>query len=81
VKLFTMANWPGETKYIDEKGITRMQVTESDNPFADKEIRVVMPQHSNEVPRVYFYNLTQKEKEEAFEWLKVALFEDISAAP
>ena len=69
----------GETAYIDEKGLTQMLFIELNSPIMtlqnsdDRELRIKLPKYENEVPIIYTLNLNQKEKEEAFDWLDMAL--------
>ena len=69
----------GETVYMDDDGNVKLLLIELDMPImtlpdhTDKEIRIVMPTHKNEVPKIYAYNLDTKEQEKAFDILDIAL--------
>jgi len=73
----------GETAYIDEKGLTQMLFIELNSPIMtlqnsdDRELRIKLPKYENEVPIIYTLNLNQKEKEEAFDWLDMALHQEM----
>lgn len=73
---------PGETAYMDDNGVTQMLLIDLDAPIKtlpgheDKEIRIVMPRHSNEVPIIYTLNAERNEKEKAFDLLDVALHDE-----
>ena len=75
----------GETAYIDEKGLTQMLFIELNSPIMtlqnsdDRELRIKLPKYENEVPIIYTLNLNQKEKEEAFDWLDMALHQKMYA--
>lgn len=69
----------GETAYIDDDGNVKLLLIELDMPImtlpdhTDKEIRILMPTHKNEVPKIYAYNLDATEQEKAFDILDIAL--------
>ena len=72
---------PGEITYTDDNGITQMLTIDLNAPLMttgneDKEIRIVLPRHSNEVVKIYGLNVDSKEKDTAFDWFDIALHDE-----
>jgi hypothetical protein len=71
----------GETAYTDDNGITQMLMIDLNAPLMatgneDKEIRIILPKHANEVAKIYCLNVTHKEKDAAFDMLDLALHDE-----
>ena len=73
---------PGEIAYTDEAGVTQFLMIDLDCPVKtlpgneDKEIRIILPKHANEVAKIYCLNMDTNDKDTAFDMLDLALHDE-----